>query len=102
MRFRNAGWLAAQFGVQVPQGVDPNAVGYAMFTWDSIGIIDHPSLQNITNEAWCRSPTTVIRLISGGAVHLADITGNGRADLIFQGVDNQFWISLADVVGGLG
>ena len=41
-------------------------------------------------------------MISGGAVHLADITGNRRAGLIFQGVDNQFWISLADGAGGLG
>lgn len=53
-------WLAQQFGVQVPAGADPAAPGYAMFTWNSIGIIDVPSMQAITAEAWLRTPTTVI------------------------------------------
>jgi hypothetical protein len=34
------GWLARQLGVQVPTGVDGGQPGYAMFTWNSIGIID--------------------------------------------------------------
>jgi hypothetical protein len=36
-----------------------------------------------------------------GQVFFADITGNGRKDLIFRGTDNHFWISLADGKGGL-
>ena len=32
-----------------------------MFTWDSIGIIDVPSMIAITQEAWLRQPTTAIR-----------------------------------------
>jgi len=53
-------WLAQQMKFVVPQGVDGTQPGYAMFTWDSIGIIDVPSLLAITGEAWLRTPTTVI------------------------------------------
>ena len=34
---------------------------YALFTWDSIGIIDVPSMLAITGEAWLRNPTTVVK-----------------------------------------
>ena len=54
-------WLAQQLGVQVPAGIDGTKPGYAMFTWDSIGIIDVPSMIAITAEAWLRRPTTVRR-----------------------------------------
>ena len=54
-------WLAQQLGVQVPAGIDGTKAGYAMFTWNSIGIIDAPSMIAITQEAWLRQPTTVIR-----------------------------------------
>jgi len=54
-------WLAQQLGVQVPAGIDGTKAGYAMFTWNSIGIIDVPSMIAITQEAWLRQPTTVIR-----------------------------------------
>ncbi|WP_375764533.1 FG-GAP repeat domain-containing protein [Bradyrhizobium sp. Pha-3] len=36
-----------------------------------------------------------------GQVFFADINGDKRSDLIFRGVDNRFWISLADGKGGL-
>src|SRR5262249_45680230 len=45
-------WLAQQLGVQVPSGVDGTQPGYALFTWNSIGIIDVPSLNAVTQEAW--------------------------------------------------
>jgi hypothetical protein len=54
-------WLAEQLNVQVPSGVNGQDQGYALFTWDSIGIIDVPSMIAITGEAWLRNPTTVIR-----------------------------------------
>jgi hypothetical protein len=54
-------WLAQQLGAQVPAGIDGTKPGYAMFTWDSIGIIDTPSMIAVTYEAWLRSPTTVER-----------------------------------------
>ncbi|HME48301.1 hypothetical protein [Mycobacterium sp.] len=52
-------WLAQQLNVQVPSGIDGTDQGYAMFTWNSIGIIDVPSMLAITEEAWLRNPTTV-------------------------------------------
>lgn len=54
-------WLAQQLGVPVPGGVDGTSAGYALFTWNTIGIIDAPSMIAITAEAWLRQPTTVSR-----------------------------------------
>ena len=54
-------WLAQQLKVKVPAGVDGTTQGYAMFTWDSIGIIDQPSMLAITHEAWLRNPTTIVK-----------------------------------------
>jgi hypothetical protein len=53
-------WLAQQLGVQVPAGVNGAKPGYAMFTWNSIGIIDTSSMLAITHEAWLRRPTTIM------------------------------------------
>jgi hypothetical protein len=58
--FGSIAWLAEQLEVKVPDGVDGTQPAYAMFTWDSIGIIDVPSLLAICGEAWLRNPTTVI------------------------------------------
>ena len=58
MLFRS---LAGQLKVAVPAGVDGTKPGYALFTWDSIGIVDQPSMIAITREAWLRSPTTVVK-----------------------------------------
>jgi hypothetical protein len=54
-------WLAEQFKVPVPHGVDGTKPAYAMFTWDTIGIIDVPSMLAITEEAWVRKPVTIIK-----------------------------------------
>ncbi len=54
-------WLAGQLKVAAPAGIDGTKPGYALFTWDSIGIVDQPSMTAITHEAWLRSPTTVIK-----------------------------------------
>ena len=54
-------WLAQQLGVMVPAEIDGTKPGYAMFTWDSIGIIDVDSMKAVTFEAWIRRPTTVTR-----------------------------------------
>ena len=58
-------WLAQQLNATVPSNVDGTQLGYAMFTWDGIGIIDVPSLVAITYEAWSRTPTT--RIVPGKA-----------------------------------
>ena len=54
-------WLATQFGVTVPEKLDPTTPGYGLFTWSSIGIIDVPSMLAITGEAWLRNPVTIIK-----------------------------------------
>jgi len=54
-------WLASELKVQVPPGIDGATPGYGMFTWDTIGIIDNPSMLAITHEAWLRNPTTVVK-----------------------------------------
>jgi hypothetical protein len=46
--------------VNVPSGM-PTGLCYAMFSWDSIGIVDQQSLINITGEAWVRNPTTIVK-----------------------------------------
>jgi hypothetical protein len=50
--------------VNLPLGM-PTGLCYAMFTWDSIGIVDRQSLMNITGEAWVRNPTTIVKDLSG-------------------------------------
>jgi hypothetical protein len=45
--------------VSPPPGM-PTTLCYAVFTWNSIGIIDRQSMQNMTHEAWIRNPVTVI------------------------------------------
>lgn len=54
-------WLAQQMNVSLPAGVDGTQPGYAMFTWNSVGIIEASSLLAVTNEAWVRQPTTVTK-----------------------------------------
>jgi hypothetical protein len=61
--FGTLGWLCSQLGVSVPSGMDGSAPNYyALYTWDSIGIIDFASLQAITGEAWLRTPNTILSL----------------------------------------
>jgi hypothetical protein len=45
--------------VHPPKGM-PTGLCYAMFTWNSIGIIDQQSMLNMTEEAWIRNPVTVV------------------------------------------
>jgi hypothetical protein len=85
-------WLAQQLGVEVPSGINGASPAYALFTWDSIGIIDVPSMLAITHEAWLRQPTTIRR---GGFAHWAteagakvvtgNFSGSGRTDIALVG-----------------
>lgn len=54
-------YCAEALGVAVPGGVDGTQPGYLLFTWNTIGVIDVPSMLNITSEAWLRAPTTWTR-----------------------------------------
>jgi hypothetical protein len=46
--------------VKAPKGM-PTGLCYAMFTWNSIGIIDQQSMLNMTYEAWIRNPVTIVK-----------------------------------------
>lgn len=59
--YGSIGYLAQQLNAQLPPGTDTSKPAYAMFTWNSVGIIDEPSMLAITHEAWLREPTTVIK-----------------------------------------
>jgi|SRR5215470_7305809 len=50
--------------VHFPPGM-PKGDCYAMFTWGSIGILDQQSLINVTDEAWVRNPTTIVKSLGG-------------------------------------
>lgn len=43
-------------GVPVPSGAPAN--GYLLFTWNTIGVVDHGWLLGTCVEAWVRNPTT--------------------------------------------
>jgi hypothetical protein len=51
-------YLATAMGITLPAGVDGTANGCLLYTWDTIGLIDFTSMNNVTGEAWLRSPTT--------------------------------------------
>lgn len=92
-------WLAQQLNVSVPSGIDGTKPGYALFTWDSIGIIDWPSLQAITAEAWLRRPTTVPRFIPGA---LLSYTDNGTPGNVSNPMAVGFdgWLAFKFLFGG--
>jgi hypothetical protein len=46
--------------VHAPKGM-PKGLCYAMFTWNSIGMIDQQSMLHMTHEAWIRNPVTIIK-----------------------------------------
>ncbi len=53
--------LFQQRGVTVHAAAGmPTGLCYAMFTWNSVGIIDRQSMLNMTGEAWVRSPVTAV------------------------------------------
>jgi hypothetical protein len=57
--------LFANQGVTItPSAGMPGGTWYALFTWNSIGIVDRQSLLNMTYEAWARNPVTTVVQIS--------------------------------------
>jgi hypothetical protein len=55
--FGPTAWLYQQLGVTPPPGLP--AAGYLLFTWSSIGFVDHAWIMSTCGEAWLRTPTTV-------------------------------------------
>lgn len=50
-----------------------------MFTWNSIGIADVPSMLAVTQEAWLRQPTTVAKSLDERSSTLAFVRTSGTA-----------------------
>jgi hypothetical protein len=113
-------WLAQQLNVQVPNGINGTNPGYALFTWNSIGIIDVPSMIAITQEAWVRNPTTDTHRLGGWNGDWFPLPGQavfdhvnqqvaavsrapGNLDLFIVGFDNRVWTTFwNDQVGWNG
>ncbi len=51
-------WLYQQLGVPLPSGLSGKS-GYLLFTWSTIGFVDHDWLMGTCVESWLRTPTTV-------------------------------------------
>jgi hypothetical protein len=81
-------WLAQQLGAPIPAGIDGTKPAYAMFTWDSIGIIDVPSMIAITQEAWLRQPTTVAVTDPGAYYYLQVKSSNQYLNILNAAMNN--------------
>ena len=56
--FGSAEYLYQRLGVAMPSAV-AGRQGYLLFTWSTIGFVDHQWLLGTCQEAWLRDPTTV-------------------------------------------
>jgi hypothetical protein len=56
--YGSAAALFAALNTAVPAGA-PSGVLYLLYTWSSIGVVDHAWIMSTCGEAWLRSPTTV-------------------------------------------
>lgn len=54
-----AKWLYQQINTPLPANLLPDWQGYLVFTWSTIGFVDHPWLLGTCVEAWVRNPTTL-------------------------------------------
>jgi hypothetical protein len=54
-----AGWLFQQLGVTLPSALQAGQPGYLLYTWHTIGFVDHQWIMGTCTEAWVRNPTTV-------------------------------------------
>jgi hypothetical protein len=54
-----AEWLYGQLGVPTPSALPASKSGYLLFTWSTIGFVDHDWIMSTVGEAWVRNPTTV-------------------------------------------
>lgn len=57
--YGTAQYIFQLLGVPLPSGLQPTQTGYGLFTWSTIGFVDHPWIMNTVTEAWVRNPTTV-------------------------------------------
>jgi hypothetical protein len=49
--------LFAALGAKMPSGFP--ATGYHLFTWSTVGVVDHAWIMSTVGEAWLRTPTSI-------------------------------------------
>jgi hypothetical protein len=78
--------------VTPPSGM-PTGLCYALFTWNSIGIVCEQSMLNMTYEAWIRNPVTIIATQHQLGDNTTASTPFVTPDqwVWFQGTDNKLW-----------
>lgn len=57
--YGSAEYLYSQLGLPLPVALPGNKTGYLVFTWSTIGFVDHDWIMGTCEEAWVRNPTTV-------------------------------------------
>lgn len=55
-----AGWLCEKLKVQLPSALKTDQKMYLLFTWGTIGLVDHAWIMGTCVEAWVRNPSTTI------------------------------------------
>ena len=55
-----AGWLCQQLGTALPSNLKDDTPMYLLFTWGTIGLVDHAWLMSCCAEAWLRNPGATI------------------------------------------
>lgn len=58
--FGTAQYLFSQLQVPLPSTLQPTTTGYLLYTWKTIGFVDHAWIMSTVGEAWVRNPTTTI------------------------------------------
>lgn len=51
--------IQSTFGVTLAPPANAPASGYIIYTWSTVGIVDHAWIMSTCGEAWVRNPTTV-------------------------------------------
>ncbi len=57
--YGTAEWCYQQLGLPLPSGLPGATLGYLLYTWATIGFVDHPWIMGTVDEAWLRNPTSV-------------------------------------------
>jgi len=56
--FGTAQQLYQALGVAMPSGLQPTQRGYLLYTWKTLGFVDHPWLMSTEAEAYLRNPSS--------------------------------------------
>ena len=57
--YGTADYLYKQLNVPLPSGLSASTTGYLLYTWSTIGFVDHAWIMGTCAEAWLRNPTTI-------------------------------------------